>query len=766
MTRAPRAYARGLAARNRSPGLGPSHAPLACPGSLQAASTIQSMSTTTLDSGGAAAGDPTGAGAGTRRDGAEGHRSDHGTLLRTDIQGLRAVAVSLVVVYHLLPAALGGGFIGVDVFFVISGFLITLHLMQRPPSGGRDLAKFWGRRVRRLLPASLLVLTTTLLLSRLVAPDTQWANTARQARSATLYVVNWVLASDSVDYLAAESAPSPVQHFWSLSVEEQFYFVWPILILAMVLLARRVGWNRDIAVLGGLAGLVTVSLGYSIWETHTNPAAAYFVTPTRMWELGIGGVLAVVVAVRQRRTLPSLLPEGPRMVLAWVGLVAVAWAAWTYTGKTPFPGWQALLPVVGTAVVIGARSPMRALSPGPFLATRPMQWLGDVSYSVYLWHWPLIVLVPQLRGHDIDTLDRVVVLVLTLVLAGLTKKYVEDRFRTPQWGIPLRKPFLLGAAGMVVVVALAGLQQLEVDHREAQSEAQLAQALSQGGPCFGAAALDHPDRCDPVPYDQIVPAPADAATDKSDAYADVSGGKDCWSYLPKFPQVRCTFGKQDSDVHVALLGNSHAGQWLPALQALAKQHGWRIDTYLASRCASADVAQEFETDAYSQACLRWVHKAEAAVVADKPDLVVTTNRVSAPAVGESREGSYDAYVTGWGKVLQRLSAAKLKVMVLHDTPASGMAVPDCVAQHGSDYTECDGTRKKWLAPDPAADAVRSLGDPRVHFIDLNDHICEEEICHAVTGGVITYFDSSHLTATFNRTLAPYLDRPLRALLNR
>ena len=282
------------------------------------------MSATTLDPGGSGPrdpeggpqGDPTGAPApGTRPPGRGA------TAVRTDIQGLRALAVSLVVVYHLWPTGLTGGFVGVDVFFVISGFLITLHLMQKPPSGPRDLATFWGRRVRRLLPASLLVLATTLVLSRLLAPDTQWGNTAKQARAATLYVVNWVLANDSVDYLAAENAPSPVQHFWSLSVEEQFYFVWPILILGMVLLARRLRANQDLAVLGGLAVLVVASLGYSIWDTHSNPPSAYFVTPTRMWELGIGGLLAVVVAVRQRRGLGHLLPPGARTVLAWVGLV-------------------------------------------------------------------------------------------------------------------------------------------------------------------------------------------------------------------------------------------------------------------------------------------------------------------------------------------------------------------------------------------------------------------------------------------------------------
>jgi peptidoglycan/LPS O-acetylase OafA/YrhL len=722
------------------------------------------MSATTIDSGGSAVDDPTGASEGTARAGRDGSRTDQGSVLRTDIQGLRAVAVSLVVIYHLLPSSLAGGFTGVDVFFVISGFLITLHLMQKPPEGGRDLAKFWGRRIRRLLPASLLVLASTLVVSRIVAPDTQWGNTASQARAATLYVVNWLLARDSVDYLAAENAPSPVQHFWSLSVEEQFYFVWPILILGMVLLARRYRWNRDLAVLGGLGVLVTVSLGYSIWETARNPAAAYFVTPTRMWELGIGGLLAVVVAVRQRRGLPHLLPETPRVVLAWVGFAAIAWTAVTYTGRTPFPGWQALLPVVGTALVIGAHSPMTRLSPGPLLAVRPVQWLGDVSYSVYLWHWPLIVLIPQIRGHEMDNLDRTVALVLTLVLAWLTKEYVEDRFRTPQWGIPLRKPFLLGAAGMVVVIALAGLQQLEVDRREAQAEGQLARALAEGGPCFGAAALDDPGNCESVPYDRIVPAPVDALADRSRAYKDVSGGKDCFSYLPVFRSVRCTFGDKNSDTEVALVGNSHAGQWLPTLERLAEKNGWRVTTYLASQCAAAETAQAFDTRARTDACLAWVDRTTRAVARSKPAAVVYTNRISVGAAGQSFEDSGQLYSDGMESVLRTWDADGLNVLVLRDTPAPSTSVPDCLAQHPDDVSACDGTRAEWLPEDHSESAVRRVDSSRITFLDLTDHICQAERCSAVTGGVVTYFDGSHLTATFASTLDRYLGPPLRRLV--
>ena len=687
------------------------------------------------------------------------------TEVRTDIQGLRAIAVSLVVVYHVLPSALSGGFVGVDVFFVISGFLITLHLMQQPPSGGRDLATFWGRRVRRLLPASLLVLSTTLVFSRIVAPEPQWGNTATQARAATLYAVNWVLANDSVDYLAAENAPSPVQHFWSLSVEEQFYFVWPILILGMVLLARRRTWNQDVSVLGGLAALVALSLGYSVYETATNPAAAYFVTPTRMWELGIGGLLATIVAVRQRRGLPHLLATGPRIVLGWVGLAAIAWTAVTYTSKTPFPGYLALLPVLGTALVIAAAAPAQRLSPGSLLAVRPAQWLGDVSYSVYLWHWPLIVLIPQARSHNVDALDRVLAVALTLALAALTKTYVEDRFRTSAWGIPLKKSFLLGVAGMAVVIAVTMVQDVEVDHRASDARAELAKAVSDGGPCFGAAALSRPaDDCPKIAFDRIVPAPADAATDKSDAYADISGGKDCFSSLPRYPQTRCRFGDRSAPVQVALVGNSHAGQWLPALQQVARQRGWGITTYLSSQCAAAETLQRFDTLAMSESCLRWVRRTTQAVADSKPDLVLYTNRISVGAVDKTYDESIPLYAEGMTKVLDVWKSADLPVLVLHDTPAPGGSIPDCLAAHPDDYQTCNGTRTDWVSPEPAKDAVEESDTDRIRFIDLNDHVCRGSTCAAVNGGVVTYFDGSHLSATYARTLAPYLAPPLTRLL--
>ncbi|HET6826680.1 MAG TPA: acyltransferase, partial [Amnibacterium sp.] len=378
--------------------------------------------------------------------GAERPQDAGRSAVRADIQALRAVAVTMVVVYHFWPHRLTGGFTGVDVFLVISGFLITSHLLAHPPRRVGDLLAFWSRRIRRLLPASLLVLLVTLVGSRLVSPETTWADTAGQVKAAALYVVNWRLADDSVDYLASQAAPGPVQHFWSLSVEEQFYFFWPILLLLVVAIGRSVRRGSRAIVAAGVALVVVLSLGYSIVETAAEPARAYFVTPTRVWELGAGGLLAALsVRANGRRGIldGTRLPVPVRTGLAWLGWATIAGTAVAFTGSLPFPSWTAVIPVLGAVAVIWANASSGAWSPARATALRPVQGLGDISYSVYLWHWPLLVLVPSALGRSMTTLDKVVVIAVALVLAFLTKRYIEDRFRAPAWARPVWKPYAL-----------------------------------------------------------------------------------------------------------------------------------------------------------------------------------------------------------------------------------------------------------------------------------------------------------------------------------
>ncbi len=672
--------------------------------------------------------------------------------LRLDIQGLRALAVGLVVIYHLWPNRLSGGFIGVDVFFAISGFLITAHLLGHVPTGAGDVVAFWARRIRRLLPASLTVLAATLLATWAFLPETQWRTTADHTRAAALYVVNWTLASDAVDYLAADNLATPVQHFWSLSVEEQFYGFWPVLLLALGLLAAAVGARR--AVIGvGLGAVVAASFAYSVIHTASVPANAYFNTGTRIWELGAGGLLAFFLAGR------ASPPGRWRVPVAWLGLVLVAACAVLYSDETPFPSWWAALPVLGALAVIAAQAPDGALSPTRLASWRPVHGLGDISYSVYLWHWPLIIIWPYALDSTRGTLDNVAIIAATIVLASLTKVLVEDPFRTRAWSKRTVRTYGTAVAGMSVVVAAALTLSAVIEHRTDEADRRTAALLAAKDPCIGAPAAGNPD-CAKSTFDDLVLGPAAATSDMSDLYEQrTPGGDRCYAGTPHFDSYSCTFGDPDGTFDVALIGNSHAAQWLPALQEIAATRHWRITTHIALACAINETRQVFYSQAGQDGCLAWSHRTTREVVRDAPDLVILSASLARKAEGTSSLlAGAPQFERGALPLLKTWRDAGLPVALLRDSPSpQTFSVPECVEKHPKDFDEkCSGALADWRHPDPYADAARSLDAPNVRVIDLASTICPKSTCHPVVGNVIVWFDGSHLTATFASTLGPAL----------
>lgn len=667
------------------------------------------------------------------------------TEFRKDIQGLRAIAVGIVVLYHLWPNRLPGGFIGVDVFLVISGYLITTHLISKPPRSFSEVVDFWGRRIRRLLPASLLVLATTGIATYVFAPESIWADTGRQLITSAFYVVNWDFAISSVDYLESNNAPSPVQHFWSLSVEEQFYFVWPVIIGLAFAIGLRFQRSRA-AVAGTVIVVFAASLAFSVWYTGVQPAAAYFITPTRMWELAAGGLVAVFVAY--------LRPGRHRWSsgLAWLGIIGIALGSFLIRPEMPFPGIIAIVPVLSTMLIIVADCRGRR-SPLPLLSLRPAQFLGNISYSVYLWHWPLIVLVPYL-SDNLGRLDKALILLFSILLAWASTELVENRFRTGPWLRTRVRTFGLAAVGMVLVGAL-GLSQIWTSQAIIRKGTHdLHSALADQGTCVGAEVLDPSaagkDGCQPV--ESLIMDPAAAETDKSNAYAD-----GCWSNIPFDKRPTCTYG--DGETQVALIGNSHAGHWLPALEELAQERDWTITTFLISRCTVSTELQTFDTSAQSQACRDYADWTMEQTTSGKFDAIVTSERQSVPLQNQSWEQTEANAPAGYEEPLDVWADEGLDVLVIRDTPFPGAAeqdIPDCVAANKDDLSQCEGTPESWHWMDPLAETAASAKDEQIKVIDPTSWICPDNVCSPVIGGVITYFDDSHITATYSSTLAPAL----------
>jgi peptidoglycan/LPS O-acetylase OafA/YrhL len=672
--------------------------------------------------------------------------------VRLDIQVLRAFAVGTVVVYHLLPAELRGGFVGVDIFFAISGFLITTHLMEAMPRSVTDLLGFWGRRIRRLLPASMTVLLTTTFASWLLLDPSRWDSSIRQIRAAVLYVVNWRLASDAVDYLRAGEAGTPVQHYWSLSVEEQFYLVWPILILLLGLVAVIVRRRRSVYVVG-LGVVVAASLWWSIHDTAVDPRRAYFVTTTRMWELGLGGLLAVAYPSIDRWLHER---ERLRVPLAYAGWLAMLATVFTYTGATPFPSWRAAVPVVGAVLVMAADAPL------DWYPVRMLQWLGDRSYSLYLWHWPLIQLEPLTHGdHRRGRIDDVIILVLSLVLAWATERWIERPVRTARLWRPLVPTYALGAGLMIVALVANVGWRTALDHHQDAERASIA-ALAND-PCLGAGFLDQSLHCEPKRSPaQVRSAAQYASADTALHWKPWSKPGDCMSSEPKFPLVDCHTVIDSPAKTVALVGNSHALQWGPALGQIADKHRWRIDTYVAHYCPAI---LPTGADASRDGCAGWGARVASALVKQHPDLVVLSAKSAAGTLrGAGLSNVAPAWVkAGFTHMLQRLTAAGLQVLVVHDTPdpevdgKGGESLTPCLLAHARHPEACADTRASALKDDLAVDAAQALHDPHVRVADLTDHFCDAKLCYAYLDGTAVFGDAAHhMTATMSRSLAPYL----------
>ncbi len=682
---------------------------------------------------------------------------------RADIQGLRAVAVLTVVLWHAHPDLVPGGFIGVDVFFVISGLLMTQVLVTQIDRDGHvDLPGFYARRARRLLPAAVVALVGAAAVTVAVIPSTRWLEVGKDITASALYVVNWRMASSSVDYLAHEGLPSPVQHYWSLSVEEQYYLVWPVLLGLLALLARRGGGGLRRWAFGGLVVAGALSLWASVTLTAAEPERAYFVTWTRVWELALGGLVAVAVRHWDR------IPRAAAVALGWLGLAVVLAATVLITAKTPFPGTAALAPTLGTAAVLVAGPAAGRLGPVAVLRLRPMQFVGDISYSLYLWHWPFVVAVMAITGRGTPpVLLGLAAVAASVVPAWLSYRFVEEPFRTAGSGLAPRArraqalwagaQLSLGGALVGVVLSLmvwpppvpvqAGVRTVPLE------------VLAARGPSGAQLLGPHPTTSDAGrPVDD--PGPVRPPVDQVANDLHTALPKDpCQADLVGSALVPCPLGDPAGKRTVVVVGDSHAAQWGAAFDTIGRQQGWRIIVLAKSSCPPVVGYDLPKAGAGTyESCTAFNANTQAEVARLRPDVVLLSWARYTSGIDAQR---FDA---GVQRAVDGFAAHSTRVAIIRDTPRPGFNMADCLVENPGHFTACAFPRAKGL--DRIGTGMTQLlrARPKVAEIDLTDHICPLETCAPVIGGDVVYRDTNHLTDTYVRSLAPYLGAALEKVV--
>lgn len=674
---------------------------------------------------------------------------------RLDLDGLRGIAIALVVAFHVWFGKVSGG---VDIFLVLSGFFFTGMLLRRAEGSGRIALWETARRTgRRLLPALLVVLAAVMVLTVQQRPYTQWADLSGQTLASALYYQNWYLARAAADYLAADPSVSPLQHLWSMAVQGQFYLAITLL-LALVCWGCR--WAGRLSATRPALGALALTLGvasfvYAALRSISYQEWAYYDSAARAWELLAGALLAVVAPLLRwpDRTWARLVRSG----LAIAGLSAVLVCGMLFDGARQFPGPAALFPV-GAAVVLIVAGVNTSSAWRPritrMLATRPFVELGSVAYSLYLWHWPLLIyyLIHTGRNHA-GLAGGLLVIGISLVLAVLTNRLVEEPLRLRS-GAAASSPVLLrrvSAVAVTVVGALvlggSGFWQTVVLTTPSHPVEALDTDMYPGAEALLTGVT--------VPAAKWRPSVLEAPSDLPPPTVD-----GCIADWHTTEVVTCTYGDPAGTKTIAVVGNSHAEHWLPAMELLARAHSVKIVVYLKMGCPLniRDDAPYRGLDIPD--CRDWSREVIDRLAVDRPDWVFTT--ATAPRWPIGGDVVPPEFIDVWEAMAER----DLKVLAIRDTPwlrndtGARYRAVDCLAAGGNPES-CGMRRSDALSPvNPALEPVSAF--PNMHLLDLTDAVCGPEICRVVEGNVLVYHDEHHLTATYVRTITAELERQIGA----
>ena len=683
----------------------------------------------------------------TGRSRAGAHRRE-GSGLRLDVQGLRALAVLAVVLDHARVPLTPGGYVGVDVFFVLSGFLITgLLVREADRGGGVDLRAFYSRRARRILPAATLVLVAVVAFAAVELSYRAVERVTTDAGWAAVFLANVHFSAIGTDYFSQGLPPSPVQHYWSLSVEEQFYLVWPPLLALLLLGCRRTGRSPWRVVTVVVAALCAASLAWSVLETRTDATAAYFSSLARAWELGAGALLALAAP-----RIPEL-GRRAREALAAVGLAAVLVAVLTFHASTPFPGYHALLPVLGTVAIVAAGPAPSAV--GRLLSWRPATWLGDLSYSIYLWHWPVLVLWAARTGPHRGPLETVALLGVVLALSAASYHLVENPVRRGTWWRRSRArglvlwPVALG----VVAVAVLGGRQLAGDRLEQHLEAskQYGALRAEHVPVRAelAESLRRADRDAPVAFPLHDLSQVDALA--TDLWNYVYP---CWVSHDRSQARICPIGDTGSDRTIVVVGDSHAGQWLPALDDIGRDRGFRVVPLIKYGCVPYDAPQVTEggTRPYAE-CDRFRRWVLDTLPSLHPDVVYVGSRSMPPNMVAPPAQRPQAWSEGVRRFVESVRTTTPDVRLLGDTSPLSFDPIDCLTDTRATMATCTSPETP-LVRQANRLTRRAAQESGATYVDLLPLVCLDGRCPAFAGGRMVHANFDHLSVDWVHHVVP------------
>lgn len=608
----------------------------------------------------------------------------------TQIQGLRAVAAILVTVFHarLVP----GGFIGVDIFYVISGYLITgLILREIEKTGTLDLRSFYQRRIKRLLPTSVFVLFVTAIFAWILFPPITRDALGRDLFAAAAYISNYLFAWWQNDYQNLNATPSPFIHYWSLAVEEQFYMVWPLFILFLARYGKK-------AIFAGIAITTLLSLLFSIYLTQVAPIWAFYSLPTRAWELGFGALLL-------------FLPETKRKIriLPWLGFFGIALSSFNFNENTAFPGKNALVPVLATVFLMASIKYWPPLF-NDLANSRLSQWLGAISYPLYLWHWPALVLPSSAMGRPLRFYERFLCILLTIVLARYTSKYVEEPLRHKNLS---PRTIYKGAAYTTAVSLVAGVlisftsSSIITTKGEVSYQFDLVQVMEK-----------------PAVY-----------------------GDGCHVNYGETKSGYCTYGDKESSSTIVLYGDSHAAQWFPTLEKMAKERGFKLVSLTKSACPAVDAKRPDQGAFKMVHCTKWRENSIKRIAEIQPLAVITSSfQYFTPANSSISRAQW--WNEGQRKLLKGLRGSTNNLIYISDTPRPLRDIPNCLASRDSKV--CDSTERSKVSVIPGFDVINP-----------NQWLCSS-YCPAIVEGTVAYRDASHISVDMALKLLPKLEAALIA----